>query len=149
MFNSGFGALADDTIDLYPETLRTGIDALNDAIYPALNNGVYRAGFATTQIAYEEAFAAVFAMLDALEARLGDGRPYPVRRPADRSRHPRLRDARSLRRAYHGQFKCNLQARRRLSALKRLSRTADRAAGFRETVSASITSSAAIIRSRR
>ena len=70
MFNSGFGALADDAIDLYPEDLRSEIDALNDEIYPALNNGVYRAGFATTQAAYEEAFADVFAMLDELEQRL-------------------------------------------------------------------------------
>ena len=46
------------------------IDALNDRIYPSLNNGVYRAGFATTQVAYEEAFHDVFATLDWLEARL-------------------------------------------------------------------------------
>ena len=58
MFNSGFGALADDAVDLYPQDLRAGVDALNDEVYPSLNNGVYRAGFATTQEAYEEAFGA-------------------------------------------------------------------------------------------
>ncbi len=50
MLNSGFGALADGRIDLYPEALREDIDALNAWVYPMLNNGVYRAGFATTQI---------------------------------------------------------------------------------------------------
>src|SRR5690606_10018374 len=70
MMNTGFGDLADPTYDLYPEDLREAIDTLNDRIYPGLNNGVYRAGFATTQIAYEEAYHQVFAMLDELETRL-------------------------------------------------------------------------------
>src|SRR5690606_16088153 len=76
MMNSAFGDLADPTFDLYPADLRQEIEALNARIYPSLNNGVYRAGFATTQEAYEEAFAEVFAMLDELEARLGDGRSF-------------------------------------------------------------------------
>ena len=76
MLNSGFGDLADHSIDLYPADLREDIEALNDRIYPSLNNGVYRAGFATTQVAYEEAFCEVFAMLDELEERLGDGRGF-------------------------------------------------------------------------
>jgi putative glutathione S-transferase len=71
MFNSGFGALAGDFIDLYPNALRPEIDAWNERIYPALNNGVYRAGFAATQTAYEEAYRGVFAMLDELEQHLG------------------------------------------------------------------------------
>ena len=49
MFNSGFGDLADNRLDLYPEDLRPEIDALNATIYPRLNNGVYRTGFATTR----------------------------------------------------------------------------------------------------
>ena len=69
MFNSGFGALASGP-DLYPADIAAQIDALNDVIYPGLNNGVYRAGFATTQLAYDEAFATVFQTLDMLEARL-------------------------------------------------------------------------------
>ena len=75
MFNSGFGDLAKNRIDLYPVHLRPAIDALNAAIYPNLNNGVYRCGFATTQIAYEDAYHDVFAMLDQLEDRLASG-PY-------------------------------------------------------------------------
>lgn len=76
MLNSGFGALADNGVDLYPEALRDEIDALNDHIYPRLNNGVYRTGFATTQVAYEEAFADVFATLQELESRLVSGGPF-------------------------------------------------------------------------
>ena len=49
MLNAGFGSLADETVDLYPANLRDAIDALNARIYPSLNNGVYRTGFATTQ----------------------------------------------------------------------------------------------------
>ena len=75
MLNSGFGDLADPSVDLYPAPLRNDIDALNEQIYPRLNNGVYRAGFATTQVAYEEAFADVFGMLDQLEYRLETNGP--------------------------------------------------------------------------
>ena len=109
MMNSGFGELADDSIDLYPAELREEIEALNARIYPALNNGVYRAGFATTQGAYEEAFAQVFAMLDELEARLGDGRKFLS---GDRFTEADIRLFVTLVRfdpAYHGLFKCNLR----------------------------------------
>ena len=108
MVNAGFGALADETVDLYPEDLRAGIDALNAAVYPALNNGVYRAGFATTQQAYEEAFKAVFGMLDQLERRLEAG-PYLF---GGRLTEADIRVFVTLARfdaAYHGQFKCNLR----------------------------------------
>jgi glutathionyl-hydroquinone reductase len=106
MLNSGFGALADDSLDLYPEDLRGEIDAMNDRIYPALNNGVYRAGFATTQIAYDEAYHGVFAMLDELEARLAQ-RPYLV---GDRFTEADIRLFVTLVRfdaAYYGLFKSN------------------------------------------
>ena len=77
MINSGFGTLAGGAINLYPEELRAGIDALNDRVYPLLNHGVYRAGFATTQVAYDEAFADVFTMLDELgSASAGVDRSY-------------------------------------------------------------------------
>jgi len=59
---------------LGPPELASGIDALNAEIYPAVNNGVYRAGFATTQAAYEKAYQDLFAMLDRLERR-PDGSP--------------------------------------------------------------------------
>jgi putative glutathione S-transferase len=109
MLNSGFGDLASDAYDFYPEALRDQIDALNERIYPALNNGVYRAGFATTQLAYEEAYADVFGMLDELEARLAAGGPFLF---GDRFTETDIRLFVTLVRfdaAYHGLFKCNRQ----------------------------------------
>ncbi|WP_421439691.1 glutathione S-transferase family protein [Agrobacterium tumefaciens] len=109
MLNSGFGDLADNGIDLYPEDLRDAIDALNDHIYPRLNNGVYRTGFATTQLAYEEAFADVFATLQELETRLASGGPFLF---GDRLTETDVRLFVTLVRfdaAYYGLFKCNLR----------------------------------------
>ena len=74
MFNSAFNELTGNTLDFYPQALRPTIDALNERIYPAVNNGVYRAGFATSQQAYESAFDDVFAELDHLEQHLGSHR---------------------------------------------------------------------------
>jgi len=108
MLNAAFAAFAAPSIDLYPEDLRTEIDALNEPIYRRLNNGVYRAGFATMQPAYEQAFADVFAMLDDLDQRL-EGRRFLV---ADRLTESDIRLFVTLVRfdaAYHGLFKCNLR----------------------------------------
>ena len=133
MLNSGFGMLADNRIDLYPEALRTEIDAWNERIYPSLNNGVYRAGFATTQAAYEEAFHGVFSMLDDLEQHLTT-RHYLV---GDRLTEADIRLFVTLVRfdsAYHGLFKCNL---RRISDYPGLSTYLERVLaipGIRETV---------------
>ncbi|MFD2239358.1 glutathione S-transferase family protein [Aureimonas populi] len=109
MFNSGFGTLARPDFELYPQDLRERIDALNERIYPRLNNGVYRAGFATTQLAYEEAFADVFSMLDELEERLGGEGPFLF---GERFTEADIRLFVTLVRfdaAYHGLFKCNLR----------------------------------------
>ncbi len=109
MFNAGFGELADGSVDFYPAELASEIDALNARIYPRLNNGVYRAGFATTQVAYDEAFAEVFAMLDELERRFADGRAFLL---GDRFTEADIRLFVTLVRfdaAYHGLFKCNLR----------------------------------------
>lgn len=108
MFNRGFGALARGP-DLRPDDLTDQIEALNDFIYPRLNNGVYRAGFATTQVAYDEAVAEVFQALDALEERLSDGRDWLL---GDRFTETDIRTFVTLVRfdvAYHGLFKCNLR----------------------------------------
>jgi len=74
MLGTVFAPLAEHPVDLYPVGLREQIDALNERIYEQLNNGVYRAGFATRQSAYEEAVADVFSMLDELDRRLADRR---------------------------------------------------------------------------
>src|SRR5262249_13596301 len=63
MFNSAFAAAGANDRDFYPAPLRAEIDALNDDIYPHINDGVYRAGFASTQAAYEDAARALFAAL--------------------------------------------------------------------------------------
>lgn len=134
MLNSGFGALADESVDLYPEALRAEIDGLNERIYPALNNGVYRAGFATTQVAYEEAYHGVFAMLDELEARLGDGRPFLTGATFTEADIRLFVTLIRFDAAYFGLFKCN---RRRLAdypALSAYTRRVLDLPGVRETV---------------
>lgn len=70
MFNSAFNALTGNTDDYYPQALQPDIDAMNDRVYDSVNNGVYRAGFATTQAAYEVAFNKLFETLDWLEEQL-------------------------------------------------------------------------------
>ena len=74
MFNSAFDAFTNERADYYPEALRAEIDRINDAVYPNINNGVYRAGFATSQAAYEEAFRNLFDTLDGIEETLGNQR---------------------------------------------------------------------------
>ncbi len=74
MLNSEFDAWGDAGVDLYPAVLRAEIDAVNARVYQEVNNGVYRAGFASTQQAYEVAFDALFTALDWLEERLGKQR---------------------------------------------------------------------------
>lgn len=108
MFNSGFGELATGD-DLYPVRLRARIDALNDRIYPRLNNGVYRSGFATTQIAYEEAFAEVFAQLDELEEHLVQAGPFLLGEPFTEADIRLFVTVVRFDAVYHGLFKCNLR----------------------------------------
>ena len=74
MFNSAFDGVGAAPGDYYPEDLRTEIDALNSRIYDTVNNGVYKAGFATSQEAYEEAVYPLFETLDWLEQRLAKQR---------------------------------------------------------------------------
>ena len=70
MFNSSFDEIGALEADYYPEELRPEIDAVNDLVYAAINNGVYRVGFATSQQAYEAAYKKLFSALDQLENRL-------------------------------------------------------------------------------
>ncbi|MEP4149436.1 MAG: glutathione S-transferase family protein [Halioglobus sp.] len=74
MFNTAFNEITGNHEDYYPGELRAEIDQLNDWIYPTINNGVYRAGFATSQEAYEKAYRDLFAALDDLEVRLSSRR---------------------------------------------------------------------------
>ena len=72
IFNSAFNELTGNTNDYYPTNHQTGIDALNEFIYESVNNGVYRCGFATTQLAYDRAIDALFSTLDELDNRLSN-----------------------------------------------------------------------------
>ena len=110
MLNSAFDAITGDEGDFWPEALRPEIEAVNARVYEDVNNGVYRAGFATTQAAYDEAVHPLFETLDWLDARLAE-RPFLV---GDRPTEADWRLFTTLVRfdaVYHGHFKCN---RRRL-----------------------------------
>ncbi|MBA2427893.1 MAG: glutathione S-transferase family protein [Actinobacteria bacterium] len=103
-----FVDFAEPGVDLYPEALRPEIDRLGEELFENVNNGVYKAGFATTQRAYEEAFDALFKTLDDLERRLSTRR-YLVGHQlteADIKLFPTLVRFDAV---YFGHFKCNLR----------------------------------------
>jgi len=107
MLNDGSGELARHDIDLYPEAFRQKIDEVNERLYERFNNGVYRAGFAITQHAYEEAVNDVMESLEFLENRL-DGQDYLV---GNRLTEADIRAFVTLIRfdlAYYGLFKINI-----------------------------------------
>jgi len=135
ILNSGFGDLADASADLYPEPLRADIDALNEQIYPRLNNGVYRAGFATTQEAYDAAFADVFGMLDLLEDRLGAAGPLLFGKALTEADIRLFVTLVRFDAAYHGLFKCNLRRIADYANLSAYLRRMLEVAGVRGTVS--------------
>ena len=117
MFETEFDALGDGSLDLYPIALRSEIDALNEAIFTAVNDGVYKAGFATSQAAYEEAAHALFAMLDRLDERLETRRYLFGERPVETDWRLFVTLVR-FDAVYVGHFKCNL---RRISDYRNLS----------------------------
>jgi putative glutathione S-transferase len=109
MFETEFDAIAQSPeLDLYPESLRKEIDELNALIYETVNNGVYRAGFATAQHPYERAAYKVFETLDAMEERLASRRYLFGAQPLETD----WRFFVTLVRfdvVYYGHFKCNLR----------------------------------------
>jgi len=118
MFNTGFNELTGNTDDYYPEDLRDKIDELNDFIYPNINNGVYKSGFAKNQEVYDEAVTSLFNALDKVEEIL-EGKKYLL---GDRLTEADLRLIPTLIRfdaVYVTHFKCNLK---RIMDYKNLSR---------------------------
>lgn len=116
MFDTAFEGLVQSNYRLYPDDLAGEIDALNPRLYEKLNNGVYRAGFASSQQAYDEAIEDIFDMLDGLEERLNDDFLF-----GDRLTETDIRAFVTLIRfdaAYHGLFKTN---RKQISEYPRLS----------------------------
>lgn len=134
MMNSGFGALADNRIDLYPANLQAEIDALSERIYPTLNNGVYRAGFATTQVAYDEAYAQVFDMLDELAARLDKAGPLLFGNQVTETDIRLFVTLVRFDAAYHGLFKTNKKRIADYASLMRFLRAMMAIPGVRDTV---------------
>lgn len=118
MFNQAFAAWADDTVDLYPEPLRPEIDRINDYIYENINNGVYRCGFASTQAAYEKAYARLFDALDWVESRL-DKSAYLTGDAITESDWRLFTTLARFDAVYYGHFKCN---RNRIEDFPNLSR---------------------------
>jgi len=108
MLNTAFNEFGDASLDFYPDALAAEIDALNDFIYPNINNGVYRAGFATSQDAYEEAFKQLFAALDTLEDRLSRQR-YLTGSSLTEADWRLFTTLLRFDPVYVGHFKCNLR----------------------------------------
>ncbi|ALU45877.1 glutathione S-transferase family protein [Pseudoalteromonas rubra] len=108
MFNSAFNELTGNTDDYYPEALRQDIDDINEFVYHKINNGVYKAGFATDQVAYEEAVQALFEALEQLEQKLSKQR-YLVGDTLTESDWRLFTTLIRFDSVYHGHFKCNLK----------------------------------------
>ncbi len=108
MFNHAFNGFTKSPVDLYPEALRPEIDQLIAIIYPNINNGVYKAGFATNQSVYEREVTQLFKTLDQLEKRLLKQRYLTGRQltEADLRLFPTLIRFDAV---YHGHFKCNIR----------------------------------------
>jgi putative glutathione S-transferase len=134
MLNGAFGRFTNVRNDYYPPDPRAEIDRVNALVYENVNNGVYRAGFATTQEAYEEAFRAVLAALDEIEARLARHRYLvgPAITEADLRLFPTLIRFDAV---YYSHFKCNLRRIADYPNLSNYVRDLYQQPGIAETVS--------------
>lgn len=106
MFNSAFDGVTGNTDDYWPQPLRARIKAINDRVYDTVNNGVYKAGFATTQEAYDKAVHPLFDSLDGIEGLLAEHRYLT----GDRITEADWRLFTTIVRfdaVYHTHFKCN------------------------------------------
>jgi len=108
MLNSAFNHLTDNLNDYYPESLQDDIDGLNDRVYDTINNGVYRAGFATSQAAYEKAFHVLFDSLDWVESILSRQR-YLAGSEITEADWRLFTTLIRFDAVYVGHFKCNLK----------------------------------------
>lgn len=106
MFNSAFDGVGALEGDYYPEQLRAEIDEINELVYGAVNNGVYRVGFATSQEAYEEAYKKLFAALDHLDERLAS-RSYLVGEQLTEADWRLFTTLVRFDYVYYGAFRCN------------------------------------------
>ncbi len=133
MFNSAFDRVTGNSLDFYPRELRAEIDAVNERVYAKVNNGVYRAGFATTQEAYESAFDELFETLDWLDARLRTQR-YLVGGQITEADWRLFTTLIRFDAVYHGHFKVNLKRIEDYPNLSEYRRELYQVSGVSETV---------------
>ena len=133
MFNSAFDGVGARAGDYWPEAEREAIEALNERIYDTVNNGVYKAGFATSQAAYEEAVTPLFETLDWLEARLTRQR-YLLRYGLTEADWRLFTTLIRFDAVYVGHFKCNLRTLESYPALSAYVRDLYQVSGVAETV---------------
>lgn len=133
MLNTAFDGITGNRLDLYPEPLRAAIDDWNERIYGAVNNGVYRAGFAKSQASYDEAVTVLFETLDALDAHLGDNRYLAGEHLTEADWRLFVTLVR-FDAAYHGAFKCNIRRIEDYANLSNYLRELYQWPGIRDTV---------------
>ena len=133
MLNTAFDKVGALPGDYYPESLRTQIDEMNDMVYHSINNGVYKAGFATEQTVYNEEVTKLFAALDELEAHLSD-KSYLVGNVLTEADWRLFVTLVRFDTAYYGHFKCNIRELREYPNLWRYTRELYNYQGVKETV---------------
>ena len=133
MLNSAFDDVGASSGDYYPKELQEDIDAINEQIYESVNNGVYRAGFATKQSAYERAYTALFDTLGELEQRLGRQR-YLCDKQLTEADWRLFTTLVRFDAVYHGHFKCNYRQIREYPQLSGYLRDLYQHPGIAETV---------------
>ena len=134
MLNSAFSAFTNERADYYPTALRAEIDKINDLVYSNINNGVYRAGFATAQAAYEQAFRALFDALDEIEQRLSKQR-YLVGNAVTEADWRLFSTLIRFDAVYYSHFKCNWRQIGDYPNLSNYTRDLYQVPGVAETVS--------------
>ncbi|HAG40326.1 MAG TPA: glutathione-dependent reductase, partial [Pseudoalteromonas sp.] len=133
MFNTAFNEITNNTDDYYPQSLQADIDEINDLVYTNINNGVYKAGFATTQTAYEDAFTALFKALDKVEGILSKNR-YLMGSTLTEADWRLFTTLIRFDSVYVGHFKCNLRTIESYPALSNYVRELYQIEGVASTV---------------
>ena len=133
MLNTAFDEVDATPGDYYPEALRAEIDAMNDKVYHGVNNGVYKAGFATKQEVYEEEVQKLFSVLDELEEHLSTCK-YLVGEQLTEADWRLFVTLVRFDSAYYGHFKCNIRELREYPNLWRYTRELYNYPGIKETV---------------
>ncbi|MDC1382297.1 glutathione S-transferase family protein [Candidatus Puniceispirillum sp.] len=133
MFNSAFDSITGNDLDLWPVAKREAIESVNDDVYHNINNGVYKAGFATQSSAYEQAVVALFDALDRIESRLTVN-PYLMGNDLTEANWRLFTTLVRFDPVYVGHFKCNLRRISEYPALSNYLRELYHVPGIAETV---------------